>query len=79
MDVAWSADRGTGSLRWLVRDHDGCAILGGCKFISKGIYMSLLEVEAILEGLRVLVGAWSGPITCCEVKFDALEVISSRP
>ncbi|CAK9329080.1 unnamed protein product [Citrullus colocynthis] len=27
--------------------------------------MSLLEVEAILEGLRVLVGAWSGPITCC--------------
>lgn len=31
--------------------------MGGFKFISKGLYMSLLKVEAILEGLRVL-GAW---------------------
>lgn len=75
MDAAWSDIKGKGGYGWIVRDHEGRAVFGGCKFISKGSYVSRLEAEAILAGLKLLVEECLGPIPPLEVESDAFEVI----
>lgn len=75
MGIAWFDIKGKGGFGWIVRDHEGHAVFGGCKFISKGSSVSRLEAEAILARLNLLVEECSDPIPPLTVESDALEVI----
>lgn len=75
VDAAWSDIKGRGGLGWIVRDHKGHAVFGGCKFTSKSSGVSMLEAKVILVGLTLLIEECLGPIPPLEVEFDALEVV----
>lgn len=56
---------------WIIQDHKGCAITGGCKSILKRWNVRLLEVETLVEGLSAMGKKWVGINMHLKVELDA--------
>lgn len=64
-----------GSLGWILLDHLGKPIMGGCKFLNHNWGVKVLEAKAVMLGLAELERFWHRLNPHVEIESNSLEVV----